>query len=146
MADIFGNDISYGGGFRKKGNESAFQIGLVGGALSLVQDASIQYGQSVQPLYEVGSANVFFSQTSSSGTATINRIVTNKTSIDYSKYSACEGPDITISNSEGGGKCIAGKVKLTMKFCVIQNVQWQMQAQNAYITEGVTIQFASLTK
>lgn len=146
MADIFGNDIGYGGGFRKKGEQSAFQIGLVGGGLSLVQDVNIQYGQNVQPLYEVGSANVYFSQTAASGTATINRIVKKGTDIDYEGYDVCNDYDITISNSEGGGNCLSGDMNLTLGHCVIQQVQWQMQAQNAYITEGVTIQFAYLNK
>lgn len=149
MADIFGNTVSYGGGFRKSGNTSTFSLSATGsGKLSLVQDAQLQYQQNVQPLYEVGSANVYFSQTAASGTITINRVISNKSGASggstWSSMTVCKPGTIRIASSSGGGQCLQSSIKYTLNHCIPQQVSWSLQAQNAYIMEGVTIMFASL--
>lgn len=73
MADIFGrSDQVYASGFEKTDNQGVI---IAGDDIHLVQDFTITYNQSVQPLYEVGSLRVWFTAAPQAGTVALNTII-----------------------------------------------------------------------
>lgn len=137
MADIFNNPVVPGIGFRK---ESGTGLGVASGSIHLVQDFSVSYQQNIQPLYEVGSCTVYLTQTPAVGTLTINTVVGAGGVKSLLTATVCKPEPVTISWDGGCGKSLT----FTCLGCVPQSVQWQGQAQNAYIMNGVTLTFVSL--
>lgn len=111
----------------------------------LLQEVSIQYGQSIRTLFAVGSTNVYFVGGQSQG------------SLDFRRLSACNRMfqglggkcgkmgDVTLSGGGGGGAacfCAPGGVKITDAH--LESVSMNATAGRIEIMEGGRIRFASL--
>ena len=148
MADIFG--------FREATEGGVFDAGEAGfsgsfGGIALIQQWQVQYSQQLQPLYEVGSSKVYWTRSHTAGQLQIQRIVSETDII--SQWQGCKGKDLTINASNGtcatsaaSGNNLQGKVSLTLKGSVLTGVQYAGQANQAYVTEGVTAMFVALSR
>ena len=142
--DIFGfKDAGFGGIF--SADEAKFTVDTIGGEDMLIQNFQLQYQQQFQPIYEFGSSKVWFSRTHAAGTLTIGRIVG---AFDLIGHFADKGCSPTAADIEvGNGLCEGNATSKTLHIegAFLSGVQWSGQAGQAYVTEGCTITFASLS-
>ena len=141
MPDIFGYEARIGDTHFKSDEGAAFTFN--GGEMTLVQQWNVQYNLNVQPLYECGSATIYFSAKSAVGQLTINKIVSD-TPKYLSEYKVCSAQSNTamISAAEGWGG--TSNTSLNFGGVIATGIGFSGQAQNAYVTEDATFQFAIL--
>jgi len=156
MADIFGKDTKYGRSIISTSEEMV--LILPGTAASgtdstnsgtsgfLVQGVTIQYGQSVNRLFEIGSHYTYFVPGRSAGTCQINRIVGNA---DLATLLGGAGSGMFTAAPETGTKQITlhdnkNGINYKLSGCVVEAYTTATDANGILVTEGVAIQFASL--
>ena len=139
MADIFG--------YNRTGASDVFvadksQLTITGvDGVDLIQGWQIQYQQSIQPIYEVGSSRIFWAKSNPLGSGSIARIVGN--SILQMTHNICDkGTTVTITNASGS--CSGGQVNLVCTGAICTSVGFSSQAGNPTVAESVAFQFTSL--
>lgn len=145
--DIFGYDASAQSGFSEPGNDGVFMFNS--SELTLVQQWQVQYQQNITPIYECGSSRVYFAAKHASGTLTIGRIVYgDESNLRTNIGTVCDPKEANLVARSGECATAAKKnkeVKLNFKGTILAGVGFSGQAQNSYINEDVTIQFAGLS-
>lgn len=143
--DIFGYD---------KGNQSyggvtgpSFVKVMVGGKqLNFAQSVTLNYGRTVQPVYEIGSGSVWMQPGPAQGTLNINRVVGDGV-FNYGQWpdGPCKTVDITISGD--GSDCGGGNFgSVKCKQCMPANVGVTIQAGGVTVTDQVTYNVGSVEK
>jgi hypothetical protein len=138
--DIFGYEATHGGSFKKTSKGGFAFTGA--GAIALVQNWSVQYQHTVNPLYEVGSDKVYWTGSHAAGTLSITRIVSRSAKDIVSLLGQlCDPKAPRIVAAED---CEGGTVSLQLNGCIVQSVSWSGNSQNAYVEEQVQAQFVGL--
>lgn len=140
MADIFGYSRTTASDVFVS-DKSKLTIAGVSG-VDLIQSWQVQYSQSIQPIYEVGSSRIFWAKGNPSGGGSISRIVGN-TFLRMTSDLCDKGTTIQISNMSGS--CEGGSIGLTCTGAICTSVGFSSQAGNPTVAESVNFMFASLS-
>lgn len=120
-------------------------VGVEG--VDLIQSWSIQYSQSITPIYEVGSSRIFWAKGNPMGSGSIGRIV-GSSFLRMSSDICDKGTTIQITNASGacnsGGAGGSGGVSLTCTGSICTSIGFSAQAGNPTVAESVSFQFAAL--
>ena len=143
--DIFGYSSTAGGNFTDTG-DTAVIVGS--GEVGLIQDWNVQYQLQATPLYECGSSKVYFAAKHGAGSMTVNRVYTVDTDVMSLLGTICKTVDVQVNiaapkcdnRSHGMGN---DKV-LTLKADFVSQVSYSGRSTDAFVTENVSTQFASL--
>lgn len=140
--DIFGFTSKVGAGFKE--SETGVIIG--GNTLSLVQQWSVQYAQQAQPIYECGTSTVYFASKHAAGTFQCQRIVSSSfKEIQETLGTLCARANPIIMASSGRCEGENGvDTKLTLTGSFLAGVNYNGQATQPYVGEGLSSQFVSL--
>jgi hypothetical protein len=114
----------------------------------LAQNVSIQYSQSINRLWEVGSSKTFFIAGRTQGSINVKRVVGGKgiSSEFIRKYGdVCNmaGNVITLSFSAGCGSS-ADLGKVTASGVVINSLAYSVAAADMVVNEDIAMMFARL--
>lgn len=139
--DIFGYTKSGGrNNIKKQDNKNLI---VIDDEIGLIQGWNVSYTQQLVPVYECGSADVWFAGSSPIGQLTVQRVVGGKGSL--MSGTLCDPKEVEINmNGPGCDGGVPGQRSLALDGCVTTAVTWSGQAQSALIQEGVTIQFTYL--
>jgi len=116
----------------------------------LIQGWNLQYQQTVQEIYELGSSNIYWVKGRPSGQGSINRIIgandTGGELLDQEAYDVCSGGvNATFQlNTSGCGN--DSSTTLTVGGMLVQSVSFGSSVGQIAIQEGLNIRFASLTR
>lgn len=139
MADIFGYNRT-GASDVFVADKSSLTIAGVSG-VDLIQGWQVDYQQSIQPIYEVGSSRIFWAKSNPIGQGRISRVVGN--SFLQMSGDICDtGKTLAITNASGA--CSGGKVTLVCLGAICTNVGFSAQAGNPTVAESVAFQFTAL--
>lgn len=141
-------------GFKNTGAAGVFsseygKLTFSGGEIALIQNWSVGYQQGVTPIYECGSSKVYWQKQHQAGTLQIGRIVSSSNLIERFSADSCQPKNMTITASSGlckNGSVQTAAMKITLSGVILTGVTYSGSAGQAYISEGVTAMFASLSK
>lgn len=142
MADIFGAEKN-----AHSAEEIVMSSGVlvsIGGPVHLAQQVNLQYQRQIQPIYELGSEDIWVSITPASGTCTINRAVGQDDPYEFVKGDECKGYDIALG--EGKGKCTKKCPTITATGCYTTSCGLQAQAGQGFLTEDMNIFVSCVNK
>lgn len=140
MADIFGYSRTTASDVFVSDKSRLSIVGVEG--VDLIQSWQVQYTQSIQPIYEVGSSRIFWAKGSPSGNGSISRIV-GSTFLRMTSDICDKGTTIQITNASGA--CSGGEVGLTCTGAICTSIGFSSQAGNPTVSESVSFMFASLS-
>lgn len=150
MADIFGRNISKNGAVFVS-EEALMTLSNAGelGVGALVQNVEIQYQQTFNMLFELGSNNIYPIMGRPQGSLTIGRIV-GEGGFSESFFDTCGGGS-TISIHAKQGTCGpgpggGGTVGVTMHSVFVTNYGVTMNTGDLMVKENVQATFLALTK
>jgi hypothetical protein len=142
MADIFGRDLTYGGGFKPEGTSVTF-AGMVGGAI--VRNISIGYEQAISRIWDLGTGNCFFVAGNTNGTWQIGKIAGPGASIStLGAYTVCS-PGTMVFNGTNGSCDPATVAGYTLNNVITAQVSVSVSSEDMIINEGVGGTFLSLS-
>ena len=166
--DMFGKSISYGGGFSSDAtimnlsgiDSSQSGPASTGGQLTgmLVRELNVQYQQSVNRVYELGSNNVYFICGRSAGQASMGRIISESNLVNTFLSligNICLQPvggfTLNLAGSmhcgsipSPSGSLTPNGFNISLNAPVLVGVSLAVQAEQMLITEGLQIMFASM--
>ena len=155
-------DMALGGAFTT--DMAAVVFGGAGDSKlgALVQNMTFNYSQNVIKLYEVGSSggmgktNIYYVGGRTNGAASVARIVgpVDTLTAVYKKFgdvcNACDN-NITLdlvnsacTQGSCAGKVPNGKIKFTLKYCVLVQMGISVTAQDMVINEQTQLMFSGL--
>ena len=139
--DIFGYTISGSTrNFRKIDNGNLIVVG--GSALKMIQNWNVSFMQNIVPVYDCGSADVWFAGSNGVGQMTVARVVgAAGTSGASDAGTLCSPKSATINMKSGCDGADAGTM-VTLTGCITTAIGWSGQAQSALIQENLQVQFA----
>jgi hypothetical protein len=141
MADIFGRNIRYGGGFLPEGTSVKF-AGITGGAI--VRNIQIAYEQPVSRIWDLGSGRCFFVAGHPNGSWSMGKIGGPGASIKaLGGYNVCNPGTVTFAG-ENGMCSPAGEVTYTLKTVITTSINVAVSSEDMIINEGVGGTFMSL--
>lgn len=140
MADIFGYNRTGASDVFVADKSKLTIVGIDG--VDLIQGWQVQYQQSIQPIYEVGSTRIFWAKSNPIGNGSISRIV-GSSFLKMSSEICDKGTTITITNA--AGSCSGGQVGLTCTGSICTSIGFSAQAGNPTVSESVAFQFTSLS-
>jgi len=128
-----------------------------GGVGLLVQNLGVNYAQQISQLWELGSNRTYYVAGRTNGNANMQRVM-GPTRIIQAFYNtfgdACNADANILELSLGGAACggealteeLAGETgyDFLLKFCVINNIGFNVAAANMMINEAIAIMFGSL--
>ncbi len=139
MADIFGYNRTGASDVFVADKSKLTIVGVEG--VDLIQNWSIQYTQSIQPIYEVGSSRLFWAKGNPIGQGSIARII-GTTFLSMTSDICDKGTTVVISNASGA--CSGGGISLTCSGAICTSVGVSAQAGNPTVSESIGFQFAAL--
>jgi len=99
MADIFGRELTYGGGFQPEGTTVSLS-GITGGAI--VRNISIGYEQAISRIWDLGTGKCFFIAGHTNGTWGIGKIAGPGASIAaIAGYNVCAPGTLAFNGANG---------------------------------------------
>ena len=141
MADIFGRNIKYGGGFTPEGTTVNFS-GITGGAI--VRNLTIGYEQAISRIWDLGTGSCYFIAGHTNGTWGMGRVAGPGAGISaLAAYTVCAPGTLTFNGTNGlckGG----GTAKYTLKNVVTVQVNVAVASEDMIINEGVGGSYLSL--
>jgi hypothetical protein len=159
MADIFGRVTDlYGGSFSADGAAVTFSqdLGLSLDPASftetglLLQQLQVQYTQNILRMYEIGSLYSFLIAGRTQGQMSLNRVLGPRP-VSLAFYvtfgDVCNAATNIIALNFQAGCGLGGAggdVEIAALYCVINNLGISTQAENALITESVSLMFCSM--
>ena len=147
MADIFGKNVQYGRTTISVSEEMTLILpGSPDTIGFLVQGVTIQYGQAINRIYEIGSHYTYFAPGRSAGSCQINRIVGNA---DLATMLGGAGTGMFNANPDQTNKQIILKdnkngIVYKLSGCVVETYSTSTDANGVLVQEGVAVQFASM--
>lgn len=149
MSDVFNREsANFGGSFAADRARMTFS-GFGDATGTLVQSLSVNYQQSINRLYEIGSSKIYFIGGRTQGNGQLGRIIGPvklttqfyKTFGDLCKLGS--GNAVTFDFSQ---ECGSGNVSIayTCKQLLIVGVGFSMTSQDMMISESVSFMFNSL--
>ncbi len=133
MADIFGADKKVHGADKivmSSGVKVSFDDDV-----KLAQSVDLQYQRQVQPVYELGSEDIWVSLTPASGTCNMSRVVGEDDPYEFVNGDKCDGYDITLD--EGESTCSKELSTVTATGCHTISCGLQAQAGQGFLTENM---------
>lgn len=141
MADVFGYDTRSEPTAVFSNEQGTLTIG--GKELALVQNWQVQYQQTVQEIFELGSNALYWAKGRPIGQAQLGRIV--GVPGPFPSGDVCKGGEtFTIKNTTGVCKGEGGQLDLTMVGAVLVSVGFSSSVETIPVMEQVGIKFASL--
>lgn len=151
MADIFGrNDSPFVGAFAA--DASTLIISGVDQKTHLIQQLSLNYNQTVNTLFEIGSNNRYYVVGRTTGQFQFGRIIGPTVVGDelIAKLgNPCSSGDKDLTMNLGNAGCIAGTKKtinVTAKACVMMSLGISLQSQDMLINEQLQGMFGQLNR
>lgn len=131
--DIFGIEkVAHGA------NEIVLSSGVlvkIKDTVVLAQTANLDYQRTVQPVYELGSEDIWVQVSPAAGSANISRAVSaSKNVYVYGIGQGCEPYDITLSKGKG---CTAQLDTVTATGCTTTSIGLQVNAGQGFLTETI---------
>lgn len=146
MADIFGGTRqTHGAKEIVLSHGVLVNISGAGGGdhVVLAQSVNINYQRTVQPVYEIGSEDIWVMLTPASGTCQLSRAVSDQNNVfAYVADKDCNDYEITVG--AGKGECTAKAQNALCKGCYTQAIGLQVQAGQGFLTESMTSFVGSL--
>lgn len=143
MADIFGRNLQYGGGFQPEGTTVNFS-GITGGAI--VRNITLDYGQPISRIWDLGSGRCYFIAGHTEGSWGLGRVAGPGASLAaLAGYTVCAPGTLTFNGSNG--LCPAsGNANYTLNTVITAKVNVSIASDDMIINEGVggTFLFLSL--
>lgn len=139
MADIFGYNRTAASGVFVADKSKLTITGASG--VDLIQGWSIQYQQSISPIYEVGSSRLFWAKGTPLGSGSISRIV-GSSFLSMSGETCDRGKTLTITNASGS--CETDSVSITCLGALCTSIGFSSQAGNPTVAEQASFQFTGL--
>jgi len=110
--------------------------------ISLAQSVDIQYRQIVKPIFEVGTANMYYVAGHAEGTLSASKLVGDSPLTAF-KGQSCGKIDTASFNAKG--QCdFGGGGKVSITGAIIEQVGVNATAQALEMTESVQIRFSEL--
>ena len=136
MTDVFGSSKQVHSADQVT-NWSGILISI-DGTIHLAQSANLQYQRQIQPVYELGSEDIWAGATPAQGTFTIQRAIGmgKKAGKAFSLSTGCSGKDIRMT--DGNGVCTDKFGIVTMRNAVPQSYSIQATAGQHIVTEDAT--------
>lgn len=143
MQDIF----NYNRTSRSAGQvaSSEFAVVSMGGRQSLVQQVSVQYGQQITPISQIGDVNIYLLPGRAQGTVNCTKLVGSGGFLAGWRNREC-GKITPMSVNMAGSRCgFTGRGSLSFDGGIIENVQITLSSEQLQISESVTIRIASMS-
>ena len=140
MADMFGRNIKYGGGFRPEGTTVNFS-GITGG--SIVRNINISYEQAVSRIWDLGTGKCFYVAGHTNGTWSIGRVAGGSSIGALGGYTVCSPGTIKFSGKNG--LCSGSGASYSLHSVVTVQVGVTVTSDDMIINEGVGGTFLSLS-
>lgn len=111
---------------------------MIGSTVHLAQSCNLQYQRQIQPVYELGSEDIWAGATGASGTFQIQRAIGMGVGAGeaFDLKKGCGGT--TIYMMDGDGTCTDKFGEILMPDAVPQGYTIQAQAGNHIVTEDAT--------
>jgi len=143
--DIFGRESAgYGGAFSS--SKASMKFSKSEANALLVTQAQLSYGQQLSRIFELQSDKAYFIVGRVQGRGSLGTVIGPKAvSADFYKAigDACN-PE-TLSFNFGSGSCAGGKASRTAHGVIVENLGFQVSAQDMLINEQVAFQFSMLS-
>lgn len=156
MADIFGRtNQQFQGAFPVDGARVAFagSDGNLLGVGLVTQNIGFNYAQPITVLFEVGTNNAYVVGGRSRGSANMSRVLGPRAFMPgfYQKYgNVCNMATNILNLDARSAACIEGSgantFVLGIQYAVITNLQGTVNSENGLMTEGVALQYLTLTQ
>jgi hypothetical protein len=116
---------------------------------TLMQSLGMNYNQQISKFYEIGGSNMYYVGGRTSGAMNIGRIVGPGATIQqiYTSFgNVCNAKTNTLQFSAQGATCDSGSQTLdyTCRYCVLQGIGLNVEANNVVISEQEQLMFGSL--
>ena len=143
MADIFGRNLEYGGGFQPEGTTVSLS-GITGGAI--VRNISIGYEQAISRIWDLGSGKCFFIAGHTNGTWGIGKIAGPGASIAaLAGYTVCAPGTLAFNGLNGLCDNVSnGNASYKLFNVITVQVSVSVTSDDMIINEGVGGTFLSL--
>lgn len=145
--DLFGKNVQYGRSVISVSEEMTLILpGAPDTVGFLVQGVTLQYGQAINRIYEIGSSFTYFAPGRSAGSCQINRIVGNA---DLATMLGGAGTGMFKGDPDNSNKQIILKdnkngIVYKLSGCIVETYTTSTDANGVLVQEGVAIQFASM--
>lgn len=124
---------------------SEFAVISMGGKQSLVQSVTVQYGQQVTPLTQIGDVNIYFMAGRAQGSVTCAKLVGAGGFLAGWRGSDC-GKITPMSVNLAGGRCgFSGSGSLTFDGGILESVTITLSSEQLQISESAQIRIASMS-
>lgn len=137
MADVFGRNIQYGGGFQPEGTTVSFS-GITGGAI--VRNINISYEQAISRIWDLGTGKCYFVAGHTNGTWSVGRVAGPGASVQaLAQYTVCAPGTITFNGKNGicGPNAANASGRYTMHNVVTVQIGITVTSDDMIINEGV---------
>lgn len=125
---------------------SEYAIVTVGGRSELGQSVQGTYSRQIQTLHELGNPGVLWVPGFESGTLNFRRLVGKNGFFAGWTGTAC-GVLNPVSIDLGGGPCVSvASGGLRFEDAIIQSFEFQLNAQQVEITEGVSLMIGAMAR
>ena len=143
MADIFGRNLEYGGGFQPEGTTVSLS-GITGGAI--VRNISIGYEQAISRIWDLGTGKCYFIAGHTNGTWGIGKIAGPGASISaLAGYTVCAPGTLTFNGANGlCSNAANGQADYNLYNVITVQVSLSVNSDDMIINEGVGGTFLSL--
>ena len=140
--DVFGRNLSYGGGFQPEGT-TINMTGITGGAI--VRNVTLGYEQAISRIWDLGSGKCYFIAGHTNGTWGLGKVAGPGATIQaIAGYTVCKPGTITFNGTNGFcGNATAGRY--TLNVVVTAQVSVSVQSEDMIINEGVAGTYLYLT-
>lgn len=141
MADFFGfsKEVKGPGSIA---SSSAVLVSVGGGKVNLAQSVQIEYSRTIEPHYELGDDNVYFTVAPASGTCDITRLVGEGAMLSPFKSSNNCGLE-TVQVASSGNGC-GGDIGVVTMRGLAQKVTVSANVQGFTVTDGATYSIGEL--
>lgn len=106
----------------------------IGDKLQLAQSCTVQYSRELQPVFELGSEDIWMTGGKSQGTCGIERAIGEGGVWEPYSGDACDGVDITIT--EGTSTCGAVPIALYCTGCLLRQVSFTANVGQLTVTDS----------
>lgn len=132
--DIFGRNLTYGGGFQPEGTTVNLS-GITGGAI--IRNVTLGYAQNISRIWDLGSGKCYFIAGHTNGTWGLGKVAgPGATVAAIAAYTVCNPGTITFNGANGF--CKPGSSgRYTLNNVVTAQVSVSVTSDDMIINEGV---------
>lgn len=124
------------------GTTAAVLVKIDGGDVKLAQSVTVEYQRAINPQFELGSEDIYYTIAPASGTCSIERIVGMGKALDcFKPKDPCKLQSITIAS--GNPTCGAQIGTISMRG-ICQSVKFSASVGQFTVTDGATYQIGNL--